>query len=222
MEKAEMRRVLLASTLLLVPLVIAGTSRRARAENATQKPSATRNIRQAETEAGNLVVDAIREAGKADIALIPAVVFRTSTRPASLSTAEQATGVLETPEDTLVVITLKGSVLREVLERSVWFAPQPFAGFLHVSGVRFSYDPKAESGSRLKTVTVGDAPLNPAKTYKVAVPAALATGQQGYQKIWGKDVASTAVEKTLTVALQERFAKTSAAPGIEGRIVVVE
>jgi hypothetical protein len=39
--------------------------------------------------------------------------------------------------------------------------------FAHVAGMRYAYDPEAEVGKRVRSVTVNGAPLNPAATYTV-------------------------------------------------------
>ncbi len=180
---------------------------------------ATGNVREAETEVGNIVADALRETGAAEIALVPAAAFKpgaSTTRPA---TAEQAASLLEVPTDEVVILSLRGAQVLAALERSVSFAPQPSAGFLQVSGVKFSYNPAKPGGQRIGTATIsGGAPLEAAKTYKVATTRPLANGQQGYFQIWERDQITGGTGKSLKVALDERAAKGKLSGAIDGRI----
>jgi 5'-nucleotidase / UDP-sugar diphosphatase len=218
MKKREITRIALAGSLLLVPLAILATVR-AEKQDGEQSASSVRGVRQNETEGGNILGDALRLAAKADIALVNAGVFTGSGRPAATPTSETLLASLATPSDSLVVVSLKGAQIREALERSVWFAPQPFAGFLQVSGVKFTYNPKADGGNRLQKVTVAGQPLDDNKTYKVALPKALASGQQGYAKIWGKDISQADTQKTLGDALKDYLATSPTLAHVEGRIV---
>lgn len=180
----------------------------------------TGGVREMETEAGNIVADAVRDAGGADIALVPAAAFKqgaTTPRPAS---ADQAAGLLEVDKDEVVILSLRGAQILAALERSVSFAPQPSAGFLQVSGVKFSYNVTKPGGQRIGAATLSTgAPLEAAKTYKVATTRPLANGQQGYFQIWEREQITGGTGKTLKDALTERAAKTKGlSGGIEGRI----
>ncbi|MBC8141254.1 MAG: 5'-nucleotidase C-terminal domain-containing protein [Armatimonadetes bacterium] len=180
---------------------------------------ATGNVRETETEAGNIVADALRETGGAEIALVPAAAFKpgaTTMRPA---TADQAASLLEVPTDEVVILSLRGAQVLAALERSVSFAPQPSAGFLQVSGVKFSYNPGKPGGQRITVATLtGGAPLEAAKTYKVATTRPLANGQQGYFQIWERDQITGGTGKSLKVALDERAAKAKLSGAVDGRI----
>jgi 2',3'-cyclic-nucleotide 2'-phosphodiesterase (5'-nucleotidase family) len=173
-----------------------------------------------ETEAGNIIADAVRDAAGADIALVPAAAFKpsaTTSRPAS---ADQAAGLLEVATDEVVVLTLRGAQILSALERSVSFAPQPSAGFLQVSGVKFTYNMTKPGGQRIGAATLSSgAPLEAAKTYKVATTRPLANGQQGYFQIWERDQITGGTGKSLKDALTERATKTKGlSGGIDGRI----
>lgn len=181
---------------------------------------ATGGVREMETEAGNIVADAVRDAGAADIAIVPAAAFKpsvTAPRPAS---ADQAAGLLEVPADEVVVLSLRGAQILAALERSVSFAPQPSAGFLQVSGVKFSYNASKPGGQRIGAATLtSGGPLEAAKTYKVATTRPLANGQQGYFQIWEREQITGGTGKSLKDALTERATKNKGlSSGIEGRI----
>lgn len=82
-------------------------------------------------------------------------------------------------------MNLKGSEIIEALEHSVSQAPKESGGFLHVSGMKFTYDSSKPVGSRVQKVEVKDddgsyLDLNPATTYTVATNAFTAKGGDGY------------------------------------------
>lgn len=188
--------------------------------SASAEDIATGGVREMETEAGNIIADAVRDAGGADIALVPAAAFKpgaTTPRPA---TADQAAGLLEVATDEVVVLTLRGAQILSALERSVSFAPQPSAGFLQISGVKFTYNMTKPGGQRIGAATLSSgAPLEAAKTYKVATTRPLANGQQGYFQIWERDQITGGTGKSLKDALTERAAKNKGlSGGIDGRI----
>ncbi|HVK05630.1 MAG TPA: 5'-nucleotidase [Armatimonadaceae bacterium] len=181
----------------------------------------TGNIRQSESEAGNLVADAVRAAASADVAFVPAAAFKpgaTAPRPA---TPEQAATLVDPATDVVVVLSLQGKQIADALERSVSFAPQPSSGFLQVSGLKFTYDASKPSGRRLVSVSVGGTAMDAVKTYKVATTRPLANGQQGYFKIWEKDQITADTGKTLATALSDyaRSRGGSLNVGLESRIV---
>ena len=173
-----------------------------------------------ETEAGNVLADAVRAAGDADIGFVPAAAFKPGASAPRPATAEQAAALVEPADDTVVVLSLRGAQILAALERSVSFAPQKSSGFLQVSGVRFRYDPGKPGGKRVAEVTVGGGPLDAAKTYTVATTRPLANGQQGYFQIWEKSQITNDTKKTLADALralaQGRGGSLTAAP--DGRI----
>ena len=181
---------------------------------------ATGSVREMETEAGNVVADAVRDAGAADIALVPAAAFKPSATAPRPANADQAASLLEVPTDEVVVLSLRGAQVLAALERSVSFAAQPSAGFLQVSGVKFTYNITKPGGQRIGSATLSTgAPLEAAKTYKVATTRPLANGQQGYFQIWERDQITGGTGKSLKDALSDRAAKTKGLSGsIEGRI----
>ena len=181
---------------------------------------ATGSVREMETEAGNLVADAVRDAGGADIALVPAAAFKPGSTVPRPANAEQAASLLEVPTDEVVVLSLRGAQVLAALERSVSFAPQASAGFLQVSGVKFSYNAAKPGGQRIGVATLSTgAPLEAAKTYKIATTRPLANGQQGYFQIWERDQITGGTGKSLKDALTDRAAKTKGLSGaVEGRV----
>ena len=75
-----------------------------------------------------------------------------------------------------VTVALPGHALRRVLEHGMGLE----AGMCQVSGLVAEYDPTRPAGARLRRVRVGDAPLDDARTYRVATNSFLAEGGDGY------------------------------------------
>ena len=179
----------------------------------------TDDIGAAETEAGNIVADAVRAAAGADIAFVPASAFRANVSLARPVTGEQAAALIEPADETVVVMALQGDKIRGALERAVALRPQASGQFLQVSNLRFVYNEAKPAGKRVGAVTANGAPLDSARTYRVAMTRALANGQQGYFRIWEpRDAQDTG--KILAQALRDlsaaRGGALSAPP--EGRI----
>lgn len=205
----------------LAVLALAGvvlvTARSAQAATATRQTVANAQVRVAETESGNLLADAVRVAGGADIGFVPAAAFKAGASLPRNASPDQLASLVEPASDTIVVLSVRGDKVLAALERAVSFAPQPSAGFLQVSGIKFSYDSRKPTQSRVSGVTVGGAPLEASKVYKVAMTKPLSIGQQGYFQIWDKDSKPTETGKSLAVAIAD-FTKSQGVPGVEGRI----
>lgn len=189
----------------------------ARAQAPTLSTSA---VRTGETETGNLVADAMRNLTGADAAFVPAAAFKTGATAPRPATAEQATNLLETASDEIVVLNLRGDQIMAALERSVVFAPQTSAGFLQVSGLRFTYDTRKNGGKRVSAATINGVAIDASRVFKVATTKPLAHGQQGYFQIWEKDDIKTSTGKTLANALSDYAKKTNGtlSPALDGRI----
>lgn len=83
--------------------------------------------------------------------------------------------------NTLVALDLTGDQVVQVLEEQ-WQpagASRPFLK-LGVSGITYTYDPTAPAGSRITQVRVGDEPLDPTATYRVAANSFLAAGGDNF------------------------------------------
>jgi 5'-nucleotidase / UDP-sugar diphosphatase len=141
--------------------------------------------RQQESVLGDLVTDAMRTGTGADAAILNAGTLRLDDviRPGPLTNYQLESIFLFPDETRVLTVPLTGARLRELLEHGVAEGSLGKGAFLQVSGVGFTYDPKAPSGRRL----VGDlrrsggGPLRPADTLRVAVPVYPACeGGDGY------------------------------------------
>ena len=147
-----------------------------------------------ETNLGNLVADAVRETGHAQIGLVAAdELVGSASVPAGKSDVSALVSTLhysDDPSDTVVVLNLTGAQLLKVAERSVSRAPEPFEGFLQVSGLQIRYSPGQKEGHKVSLVGVDGGEVDAAKTYRVATTRPIAGGSLGYFQIFNqKDIA---------------------------------
>jgi len=147
-----------------------------------------------ETNLGNLIADAVRQTGHAQVALVPADEIDGGAQIAAgkseIGTIVSTLVYESDPSDTVVILNLTGAQLRKVAERSVSRAPQPFDGFLQVSGLNIRYTLSAAEGKRVTGVSVGGSEVSAGQTYRVAVTRPLAGGSLGYFQILSqKDIA---------------------------------
>jgi 5'-nucleotidase/UDP-sugar diphosphatase len=175
-----------------------------------------------ETNLGDLIADAVRATGGADIALVPADEINESTIPAGDVPPSRILAALhyaDDSSDTVVVLELTGAQVQKAIERSVSRTPQPFNGFLQVSGLQVRYDASAPEGKRVTLVAHDGSKLAEGQTYKVAVTRPIADGGLGYFQIWDKkDIAentSQSVAQSVTSWLAAHRAVNST---VEGRI----
>jgi 5'-nucleotidase / UDP-sugar diphosphatase len=80
---------------------------------------------------------------------------------------------------------LTSAEIKEALEHSVSQAPKESGGFLHVSGMKFTYDSTKAAGSRIGTMEVKNADgtftaIDPAQEYVIATNAFTAKGGDGF------------------------------------------
>ncbi|HNP30207.1 MAG TPA: bifunctional UDP-sugar hydrolase/5'-nucleotidase [Nitrospirales bacterium] len=135
-------------------------------------------VRTQEANLGNLLADRMRRTLGADIALINAGQIRGSLEPGPVTFGD-VLSVL--PFDSaLVTLHVTGRMLRQVLEHSVSQWPNHSGRFFQISGLKITYHGGAPVGSRVRSIMVGDAPLDVSKTYTVATDAFVADGGDGY------------------------------------------
>ncbi len=122
---------------------------------------------------GNLVADAMREAGRSDIAVMNNGGIR-----ANLLAGDVNYGRLYEVQpfgNTLFTLSVRGSDLRAYLSRLV-AGTTPRA---HVSGVVLRYDPARPADDRLVDVTVGGRAIDPRRIYTITLNDFMVTGGDG-------------------------------------------
>ncbi len=202
---------------------LAGVVGRTTVELDARSPSG----RTQETNVGNFITDAFRNATGADVGLMNGGSIRAdeSIRPGPL-TNRNVLSILPF-KNRVVKIELDGATLRQALEHGVARSAEDSepGRFPQVSGVRFSFDATRPAGSRIVNLTVGGKPLEPTKQYTVATSDYLAIdGGDGYailktgrllipreQARFDSDVLRSAIALRKTIA-----------PRVEGRIKRVD
>jgi len=165
-----------------------------------------------ESPLGDLVTDAMREHSGADIALVNSSGIRADMAEGEV-TYRDIYGIDEFG-NSLVSGTYTGRQVREMLEIGM---NEPYSIF-QVSGVRFTCQPGSPFGSRIRTVTVGAAPLDPSATYRVVTSSYLG-GPTGRYRVFqeGEDVSDTGfLLRDAIAAYVRRHSPVDAA--VEGRI----
>lgn len=150
----------------------------------TTKPSVRKN----ETELGNLIADGMLSKAKefnpnTVIAFQNGGGIRTNIDQGEITLGEILT-VLPFG-NTLATIELSGAEMKEALEHSVRLAPAENGGFLHVSGMKFTYDSTKEAGNRVGSMQVKEedgsyTDIQQDSTYIVATNAFTAKGGDGF------------------------------------------
>lgn len=173
-----------------------------------------------EAPLGNLLADLARRATRADVAIVDAG----SVAPRSLEPGPvPATWPTDLLPDLgpLAVLEVSGADLAAVFEHALVWLPAPATRFLHLSGVTVRYDPAARPGERLRSVTVGGAPLDPERRYRVATTARIAAGGDGFGWLLAaRRLAPLDVTPRLAALLVSRLRSGEPlAPSVEGRLV---
>jgi 5'-nucleotidase/UDP-sugar diphosphatase len=173
-----------------------------------------------ETALGDLVADMMREASGADVALINGGTIRAGI-PAGPVTLGTLYNVL--PFDNwLISFAITGTELRQALETGVSRIEVGDGGFPQVSGLTYSFAPKAPAGARVRKISVGGATLDEARRYVIATHDFLAAGGNGYAAFAGHDPVYNDSGRWLRDVLAEWWRRRgSVAYAADGRIVEV-
>jgi 2',3'-cyclic-nucleotide 2'-phosphodiesterase (5'-nucleotidase family) len=152
----------------------------------TSVPLDTRtvSVRTVETAIGNLFADAIKAATGADVAIVNGGGIRGNKQYAAGQKLTRRDVLVELPfGNVTVMVELGGADLKAALENGVSLYEARAGRFAQVAGMKYEFDPKLPVGQRVTKITVGDAPLDPAKTYKVAANEFILAGGDGYTSL---------------------------------------
>lgn len=145
---------------------------------------------------GQAIADEIRSATDSDIAWIAGGLLKQN---ASRDLVSQ----VQFSSDTISVVNLSGKQIQAALERAVSMYPSKNPSFLQISGIEVKFNPDAETGQRIQSVSVGGSALNQSQTYKVGMPTNLAKGGLGFFTVWKKEaIHATYTEMTLETLLK--------------------
>jgi 5'-nucleotidase len=181
------------------------------------------SLRVSETNAGNLVADAIRAEAGADVAIVNSGGIRGDRvhQPGPLT--RRTLLELHPFGNVVCKLAVPGRILLEALNHGASRLPAPFGGFAQVSGLSLRIDARAPPGDRIRDVRVGGEPLDPERIYTVAIPDFVLRGGDGYGMFADERVMIGPESGNLMLAaLEEHIAGHEVAPAVEGRILVAQ
>ncbi len=182
----------------------------------------SQHLRASETNLGDLVADAIRADAGTDIAITNSGSIR-GNRLFPAGPLTRRTLVEMHPFDNVIcTLALPGRVVLEALNSGVSTLPAAAGQFPQVSGLTMTVDLNAPAGDRVRDVRVNGQPLDPNKTYTVAVPDFILKGGDGYTMFAGQRVLVGPEAGNLIANAIEKYvaAKKEIAQQIDGRITL--
>ena len=176
-------------------------------------------VRFKESNLGNFIADAYRQALAADVALVNGGGIRSDATYGPGGITKRDVLTILPFENTLAKVRLTGAHIKRLLENGVSLAGHEDGRFPQVSGMAFTYDAGKPVGSRVTRIEVNGQPIQSGKSYTMALNAYLLNGGDGYDLKGAEvlvdpeggpvepDVIMEAVRKAGTIA-----------PQVEGRI----
>ncbi len=200
-----------------------------------------RMIRRAETNLGDLCADAVLAATHADIAIVNGGGVRMNIEKGDITYGD-IISVLPFGNE-LCVVNVTGQQLLDALEWGSKGVPEQSGGFLQVAGMTYEIDASVPSGCvadehgmmtgiegerRVKNVTIGGKPIDPAATYSVGgTNYILIQNGDGYTAFAGAEVVRERIMTDSQALISYIVDTLGGAPGEEyaeltgqGRIVV--
>jgi len=178
-------------------------------------------VRGEESTVGNLIADAMRDATRADIAIMNGGGIRGDTTYDAGRKLTRRDILAELPfGNTTVVTELPGSQILLALENGVSQVEKGAGRFPQVSGLTYAFDATADAGARVSEVMVGGASLEADKLYTVAVNDYIVGGGDGYDALGGGRIVTDGPTGSLVandvMAYVEKLGTVGVA--VEGRI----
>jgi 5'-nucleotidase/UDP-sugar diphosphatase len=186
--------------------------------------SRTTVVRMREAAIGNLMADALRAHFNADAALINGGALRGNREYPIGHDFTRRDLLSEMPfGNTVVLLELTGVELQGVLEHGLSSVETASGRFPQISGITLTFDPDDPAGSRLREVTIGGAPLDPARRYRLATVDFLARGGDGYAGLRAaRTIVDAAGGPLIVNVIAESIERTGAVSArVEGRSVGV-
>ncbi len=138
-------------------------------------------VRTQETAMGNLIADAMRDAVGADIAITNGGGIRGDKQYAAGSEITRRDILTELPFGNITVMAeVTGQQIIGALENGFSKVEDGAGRFPHVSGIVVTADLKQAPGARVVSVMIGNKPIDPAATYKLATNDYMLGGGDGF------------------------------------------
>ncbi|MGC4082799.1 MAG: bifunctional UDP-sugar hydrolase/5'-nucleotidase [Vicinamibacterales bacterium] len=178
-------------------------------------------LRSSETNISNLIADAVRAEAKADVALLNSGAIRGNRVYPAGPLRRRDIIAMHPFGNVICTVEMTGATLLETLDIGVARLPAADGRFPAVSGVTFTVTVSAPVGQRVSNVRVNGQPLDPAKSYTVAMPNYVLNGGDGYTNLTNVLVLVNAEQGPLIVSAIETFiGGRTIGPKIDGRITV--
>ena len=184
--------------------------------------SVSLHIRTSETNLGDFVADAMRADAHADIAMTNSGSIRGNRVFPAGPLTRRTLLEMQPFSNVICTLALSGRVVLEMLNHGMSALPAPDGRFPQVSGVTMTVNQSAPKDARVRDVRVNGQPLDPNRTYLVAIPDYALRGGDGYTMFAGQPVrvAAEAGDLISRVLEQAVAAQREIAPATEGRIVI--
>lgn len=181
------------------------------------------SVRGQETAIGNYIAEAMRAATGADVTVVNGGSIRGDRLYEAGTKLTRKDIFKELPfGNKVVLLELSGKDVRDVLENAVRMTGKGDGRFGQIAGARLTARKDGVPGNKLTSVTIGGAPLDDARLYKVATNDFLAAGKEGYDAFTRGKWLINAVEGPLmvTVVLEAINKGGTIAPTTDGRIML--
>ena len=178
-------------------------------------------VRSQEAAVGNLIADAIRAAVGADVAITNGGGIRGDREYAASHKLTRGDILAELPfGNKTVKLELSGADIKAALENGFSQVEEGAGRFPQISGMSVEVDLKAAAGSRVKSVMVGDGPLDEGATYTLATNDFMARGGDGYRVFSGAKNLIDPIDAQLMASqvIDYVAAEGTVSPKVEGRI----
>lgn len=185
--------------------------------------SRSETVRTQECAIGNLIADALRIAGHAEIAITNGGGIRGNRIYETGAQWTRRDVLVELPFGNKVVTTnLTGQAVLDALENGFSRLPQTSGRFPQISGLTVAVSLSAPPGSRVMFVTINGEKLDPARHYRLATNDFMARGGDGYAMLaGGTHITLDSGDELLASAVMDYAQKQPAlAAKVEGRIAV--
>ena len=143
--------------------------------------SRSATVRAGEAAWGNLITDAIREATKADLAIMNGGGIRGGRRYEAGHKLTRRNVLTELPfGNKTLTFRLTGTEVVRTLEHGYAAFPRPAGPFLQISGGKILIDPSRNAGERVVSVEINGAPLERDRYYTIAASDFFLRGGDGF------------------------------------------
>ncbi|MFL9828267.1 bifunctional metallophosphatase/5'-nucleotidase [Rhodoplanes sp. SY1] len=154
------------------------------ATTAVEWDARSATVRTREAAIGNVFADAVRATMKTEAAILNGGGIRSGRVYPAGSAVTRRDVLAELPFSNRVVpVEIGGTELREAIEHGLAKLPDASGRFPQVSGLTIEADVSKPVGSRVLSILVDGKPLDPRRTYTVAVNDFIARGGDGYAMV---------------------------------------